>query len=553
MSTLEKQVTEFYKFIGDIIQIHRLNPDIGEEPNESVKLLEEQLYSNDDENNIKIKEMTPLLNKILYKLYSDKGIKRKLVGNLVQLFYDKSHPSYDKNDAVTQLCRHLVIDPRNLRIVSMGVTKACDYETFKEQTEFRDAIFEEFPDGTMCVYTPELSSYQHDTHIDEPVMMESTEDASNEQSVPAEDAKPMRRVKDFKCSTRKVLGTGFFDDPKMSFHDMFRENNSNSGLDLDKLPAEYNMNHSFVFNVQHSGNRVVTPIEKGKGVNTLCAVFKFKSNEQVDREWNDMVSSLHDNPDTFDDKFKQFYSGMVEQLDLTKFVEDMSAKGFPFTAVKNITPDVLRHFNDYDSFEKFIDGNPYEYQGVVIKTPSGIRTKYRNDQYNMVKELKGSLPIMAEERNNKNLFEIYWRLRQKQDGSLTKFCKYFGKDVYSKLFNFYNMHVYELTRNLHGFYLAAFVNKTMQKPDIPFEYKPLCGDLHKLYIESRNPVTLNVVITYINNSPVGKIYWRIFGLPEDQMINQVDATGEGQNDQGSAAAPAADVALTVDSGANAQT
>ena len=133
MHTLNEQAIALYTYFGDIMKIHHLNPDISEEDNESVKLLEEQLFSNNDEDNIKIKEMTPLLNKILYKLYSEKGIKRKLVNNVIQLYYDKSHPSYNKDDAITQLCRHLVIDPRNLRIVSMGITKSCDYDSFKEQ------------------------------------------------------------------------------------------------------------------------------------------------------------------------------------------------------------------------------------------------------------------------------------------------------------------------------------------------------------------------------------------------------------------------------------
>ena len=549
MYTLQEQVTALYRFFGDIIKIHHLNPDISEDTNESVKLLEDQLFSNNEDDNIRIKEMTPLLNKILYKLYSDKGIKRKLVNNVIQLFYDKTHPSYDKDDAVTQLCRHLVIDPRNLRIISMGITKACDYESFKEHNAFQTVRFEDFQDGTFLVYTPELERYQNETQYsgvknivkaetDTTTVVEDTSVVEHEGDTPLANVTETvevtvngevkeKRTRDFKCSTRKVLGTGFFNSPSKSFNDMFMENNKRTGLDLELLPSEYKSNHSLVFNVQHNENRIVTPIEKDKGVNTLCAVYKFKSNEQATSEWDDLVKSLQTNTDIFDDKLEVFSTNMATQINLTDFMASIVESGLPFTLIKDITDEILKTYSDYESFEKFIHSKPYEYQGVVMKTESGIRTKLRNEKYDEIKDLKGSLPIMTEEKNIDNLFKTYWRLRQKQDKSLTKFCQYFGKNIYSNIFNCFNQDVYQLTRNLHSTYMDAFVNKTMQKSDIPYEFKPMCGDLHKLYNDTKKPVTLNVVITYINNSPDYKIYWRIFGAPDnknDAVEAKVDET-----------------------------
>lgn len=551
MNTLSTQVAELYRFLGDIVKIHHLNPDLSEEENESVKLLEDQLYSNNEEDNIRIKEMTPLLNKILYKLYSDKGIKRKLVNNVIQLFYDKKHPAYDKDDAVTQLCRHLVIDPRNLRIISMGITKACDYDTFKEQTPFQTVKFEEFPDGTFLVYTPELENFQRQTQSEpsNTVAVTVTEDTgvveqegdaplanvTEEVEITVNGEVKKRRVRDFKCSTRKVLGTGYFNSPSKSFNDMFKENNEQAGLDLDQLPVEYKMNHSLVFNVQHNENRIVTPVEKDKGSNTLCAVYKFKSNEQTTTEWDAVVKALQTNPEEFDEKLKTFSTGMVTQVKLSDFMSSIVESGLPFTPIKDITEDILKAHSSYESFERFINSNTYEFQGIVLKTESGIRTKFRNENYEVIKELKGSLPIMTEEKNIENLFKTYWRLRQRQDKSLTKFCQYFGKNIYSNLFNSFNQDVYQLTRNLHSTYMAAFVNKTMVKSDIPFEFKPMCGDLHKLYNETRKPITLNVVINYINNLEEYKIYWRIFGAPDSKNdeSNDKDDSGEVTTDAGS--------------------
>lgn len=533
MFTLQEQVNDFYKFIGDIIKIHHSNPDISDSEIESIKVLERQLYSKNDENNIKIKEMTPILNKILYRLYIEKGIKRKLIGSLIQLFYDKSNKNYDKNDSITQLCRHLVIDPKNLRIVSLGVTKSVDYDEFKETFEFPTISIEEFPDGTMCVYTPDLMTYQSE------IQFEKMHDDDNSENVVDSDTetKP-KRVKDFRYSTRKVLGTGYFNSPTKSFSDMFKENNDRMGIDMSKLPDEYVSNHSFVFNVQHPENRIISPI-KNNGTNTLVGVYKYKDEKLVNEQWETIVSSIES--ETFNTNIKAFANDMVVSLNLTEFTTEMASKGFNFTTVKDITEDISKLVRNYHDLETYVNCQPYEFQGLVLKNSDGIRTKIRNSNYESIRELKGSLPVMIEERNTSNLFKTFWRLRQKHDGSLTKFCQYFGKFEYNSLFNCFNLYVHGLTNTLHQTYLNAFVYKNINKVDIPFHLKPLCGELHKIYMQNKQPITFNIVANFINNLPFSMIYWRIFKLEDvytdtSTTANVIESASESTSASASASA-----------------
>ena len=58
----------------------------------------------------------------LYKLYYNYGVKRRMVApNLALLFYVKGLKGYDATDPITMLCRHMMLDTRNMRIISLGI------------------------------------------------------------------------------------------------------------------------------------------------------------------------------------------------------------------------------------------------------------------------------------------------------------------------------------------------------------------------------------------------------------------------------------------------
>ena len=521
-SYLQQQINEFYKFIGDILKIHHSNPEFDiDKTNENFQYLRDNLVSDDETTQLKIESMTPFLYKLLIKLYLEKGIKRKICGSIIQMFYDKTVHSYNKSDKVTQLCRHMVLDPTNLGIVSLGVTKSNIFEEFKElNPDFTELLFEEYPDGTMCVYNPHLEKYQNELSL----KVEETDNDNESDKENTETNKSSQINRDFKCSTRKVIGTGYFNSNSKTFQEMFNENNDITKLDLENLPEEYKKNHSFVFNVQHNENRAITPIEKNNGKNILCAVFKFKSKEQIDKEWNDIINYLNEEPfddHIFNEKIKILSLNMVKELDLKTFQQEMLESGMSFNIINNETFNIIdeKGIKTYEELSKYVNEFDKFNQGIIIKNKYGMRTKIRNDEYNNIRKLKGHLPIMTEHSNVKNLFYIYWRLRQARNKSLTEFCNIFGKRDYSNIFNYFNQLIYNLTSSLHKTYLESFVFKKMEKRDICYEFKPLCGDLHNMYKNDKKPITLNIVINYINNLPISKIYWRIFENDQNEISN----------------------------------
>ena len=82
--------------------------------------------------------------------------------------------------------------------------------------------------------------------------------------------------------------------------------------------------------------------------------------------------------------------------------------------------------------------------------------------------------------------------------------------MYVKLFNWFLNLVRSYSVNLFTVYHNSFVKKTMQKTEIPFSMKPMCGDLHKLYMSNKVPITPPSVELYVFNQSSSKIFWRMF-------------------------------------------
>ena len=64
--------------------------------------------------------------------------------------------------------------------------------------------------------------------------------------------------------------------------------------------------------------------------------------------------------------------------------------------------------------------------------------------------------------------------------------------------------------HLFKVYHHTFVKKDLAKSDIPYSMKPLCGDLHKMYMSNKCPISQTMVEQFIWQQPAGKIFWRIF-------------------------------------------
>lgn len=480
MTYLSNQIEAFYKFIGDIARIHYDNLPEGE---------------NFEDN---------FINVLMYRFMKDKGIKRKMNEKTIQLFYDKNEKSYNKDDMVTQLCRSIILDASNLRILSLGVTKSSDLETFKTEypTVSIDDGFtvQEYPDGTMIMVNPELESYQSSV-VEVPAEQEDGETT---------EINPVEK-KDIQFSTRRVLGTGYFNNSSKTFAEMMKENFVSSGVDFSRLMDMYKMNYCFVFNVQHKEHRMVTP---DVSRNTLVRVYHTKSSEEATLQYNTMISSL--GTENFDNHLQEFYNNMVTEIPLNDFKSEFGVEEL------NILDTITLPNYEWETIENYVaEMNEFQ-QGICIVSNNGQRTKIRNPRYTALRELKGNLPIYLEQKNHLNVFKLYWKLRHEKN--LLKFCQYFdGDDKYKEIFKSFNDNIHNLKSLLFNTYQDLNVRRTITRDDVPWHIYPLCCDLHKMFKVDKKKIYKNVVNSYIDSLAVFRIYERIFdpdGMKSRYLANQ---------------------------------
>jgi hypothetical protein len=466
-----------------------------------------------------------------YTLFRDYGIKRKIhkygetkeeefindldrriFGDnkklLVQFYYNKGNRAYDKNAMITQLCRHMLFDFSSFSIVSLGVTKSLSgldelWESIPSISKEGKKEFEieEFREGTMLIYNPSLEQFNYE-------IVQRDVDEEEEQSE--------RQIRHFETSTRRKIGTSYFNNPGMSFKEMFDDNDKTAGFEWEKLPQEFKNSFCFVFNVEHKENRIVSPFINN--VNTLVAAYRLVDIKTVREKLNKAITdeSIKDEsvfkyviraggyiseykPSLFNSIMKNDFN-LDLQFNVPKTINNV------FTTLEELkvnTAELVSKLRKYDV-------------GIVVRDRfSGVRTKLRNSVYTELLELKGHHPMSLNENNNVHLFRLWWRL--KKDKQIKKFLSVFEtKDnEYEKLFRSYHDKMVAMTHNLFDTYQAVFVRKEMPANEIEYKFKPMCGDLHKAYMQEKRGRIKKDVIEYINSCEWYKIYWRLFGLSVD--------------------------------------
>ena len=497
----------------------------------------------------------------LYELFYNFGIKRRMVSeNIALLYYSKELKGYKATEPITILCRHMLIDISILRIVSIGVPKSIKIDEFckvyeidktNSATNFiKDSLdnitpkyrLYKFSEGTMITYNPSLNKYSITTittpvedNIDENECIETIDgiESMNLDKLPRELVDTNIEIKfnqQFTYSTRKVVGTGSFNSLK-TFSEMFEENNRITKTNLQNIPEDLIRDTVLVFNIEHPDNRVIS--SNLRNCNTLCAVFKFKS-EDISKEQYEIIKNIKyspDNEDSIRQSFKELGTNMINQIQVSNYKQQVKEynvnlylpeiiKKFKKTEA-NETNDIVTTTNyeshSFEEIEAIIENKPSDFQGYIIYGINGERSKFNNKKYKDLLQLKGNKPIVIEQWNTKNLFNLYWRLLK--ESRINDFINEFdlksgdNKFMYIKLFNWFLNLVRAYSLNLFTVYHNSFVKKFMQKTDIPFSMKPMCGDLHKFYMSNKVPITPLFVETYIFSQTSSQIFWRIF-LPK---------------------------------------
>lgn len=480
-----------------------------------------------------------------YALYRDCGVKRryhrygedlitdesetgkylakfygKSRGVLIQLFYDKGLPSYNKANPVTQLCRHLVFDMNSMSIVSLGVTKALDNNMFEinvgckphdpESENSNNKVpvtVEEFIEGSMVVYNPRLSLFKMSAvakqHEDE------GECPSNATEMPANT---------WVVSTRKALGTSFFNNPGKTFQNMFDENMVAQGINMSVIDEKYAHEHVFVFNTEHIDNRIIHPTPKNR--NTLVAVYKLNCADYLSGEKvTELVTALsRSTPNTesaavFGALFGTLVTKQLSMVDLQQADSELRAQGVTVSLPQTLCQLSFTTLSNSSAVSAFIAGMDAYCPGIMIKAPGGLRTKVRNPKYTDLLALKGNTPISIHSQNKRNLFKLFWTLHKAGPDHIAKFLAVFDTEAkhYMFIFDWYKNCVHMMTQNLYLEYMTVFVEKKRHASTIPFEFKPLIGELHKLYNATKQPTTKSRVIEFVNGMQWHQVYWRIFG------------------------------------------
>ena len=533
---LQNQITEFYQFLfACIVEWNRFRQVEDTSKGEFSKIKPK-------------KKFRSFIDYWSYRLYGDFGLKRRIFkygddldetandlekafygGSrhlLMQFFYDKSIPSYGKGKAISQLCRHLVFDINSMSIVSLGITKSIDLDVFKQGLKEGDKVdIEEFLEGTMIIYNPRLALFNKEVQQSEKVVEEEVVEESNEVDTDITASQKVvrqpRHKRQFQISTRRSMGTSYFNNPGFSFQDMWNDTNELNKNDFGSLPLDTWKQYGLVFTLQHTENRIVSPEIENR--NVLVGSYKFRDTEESMNKFNaifqDIASLGDDDVKTkFETEFLGMVEGMVEVVSVSQMQSLLQDKGITVEVPKVVCNVEFTTMEEFETKVGELVENCQQFDiGVILRhNRNGMRSKVRNTDYSELLELKGSGPITVSDKNKKQLFKVYWKLRQRKDKSIKRFLQIFDNNdrTYTNIFDWYKNCIHDLTHKLFVEYLNAFVDHKKEKSDIPFEFKPLYGELHKLYMNSREPTTKEKVIQFINNLPFHQIYWRIFGLDE---------------------------------------
>ena len=265
---------------------------------------------------------------------------------------------------------------------------------------------------------------------------------------------PSNDVQGWEFSTRNMISpaekkenlSGVVD--KKCFRRMFFEACAVIGLDFDDLPKEY----SYSFVLQHPDNTIVAPV-----------------------------------------KSMALFIVAIYYIDGTT-VYEMDRSVVKWSAFSSVRHPARFRMNGEEDFQKIVTtwasaSSLYYYPGVMFRTHEGARYKFRNPNYEFIKNAKGMV--------EKSRF-VYLHL--KKLGKLQSHFDRFPEDkvvFYRHSTNFYNyMH------NLHKNYMDCYIFKKKPLKEYAMEYKKNMFQLHEHYKTvlktAGKRVNMEVVIEFMN-------------------------------------------------------
>ena len=257
-------------------------------------------------------------------------------------------------------------------------------------------------------------------------------------------------------------------EQKKTFRRMFLECMTESNLDFGVLQKDC----SYSFVMQHPNNHIVRTIEKPALY--LIAVYK------TDNEALTVTEQCRD-----------------EHLSQIK----SSSNGACSLQLPRRFTQSLRGLQD-----QYISLNaPYDFPGLICRERStGLRFKFRNPNYERIKNLHGSEPKLQ-----------FQYLSLRQQGKVKEYLKLHTehREVFQKCRD--QLHAY--TNQLFANYIGCYVKKERPFTEYPAEFKTHMFKLHERYLkelrEKKEHITLGQTIAYMNGLfPSHQIYTLNYGV-----------------------------------------
>tara|TARA_B100000795_G_C22775356_1_gene429784 strand:+ start:432 stop:1625 length:1194 start_codon:yes stop_codon:yes gene_type:complete len=240
-------------------------------------------------------------------------------------------------------------------------------------------------------------------------------------------------------STRSYIGANCRGHSSKNYNKLFQE--AKGDLDFEKL----NIKYCYTFVLKHPENRIV----KDHKVAGICLV---QVREILDNSYND--------------------------ISLIDVQTQLKEEGVDIVLPKRYTISKPEEIND------LLSSMNYQEQGLMFKYNSK-RSKVRTAEYENVKLLRG---------NNKNIFFNYIELRK--NGMLMEYLTYFPE--FTTDFDNFRKNIELTTMKLFNNYKEAYMYKKKNKKDIPFELRPLCYEMHGIYLSSKVKWDRQNVINFFN-------------------------------------------------------
>ncbi len=404
---------------------------------------------------------------ILLELYLKKGIKKiKIATDLYILNYCKTHPKYDKNDLLTRLFRHVIIDTNTFSIVNLGIPKSLPINKvdLNDQSIFKTLTFQEYKDGTMIMYNYHLGNDERLAH----------------------NPQPENNMYDAKILTRKTIGGGNTFNSQQSFGDMFK-----SMYPETTLSNMNSDNTSYVFNLYYKDEHIT----RENGMYLVRQYFYKDPHEQL-QTWQNIIKKMQMEPQNgVNDDIDKHFEYMVQGSNIVNAA----------TSPKELT------FENVGDMDKYVAGlNGYDGAGVMIYDNYGSRYKIFSPRYIELKELSGQNCRNISMENNQNLF-LHW-IKLKKEGKVDAFVKEFSsenKDYGTVFFN-YEILMQNFIYTAHTWYISYRVKKECSGEEVPYFLRPLIYKLHGIYIANNTPITLDIISHVVSEMNCVALYNRIF-------------------------------------------